>query len=94
MLGEFLEQNCPEVSVQVVVKSNEDWGEYIDAVSIRSKKYAARNPKSNDSCSNRRLLIFFVIRCVALMVSMRGLALSFILWKVSSSETAQISLSM
>ena len=34
MLGEFLEENCPDVSVQVVVKSNEDWGEYIDSVSI------------------------------------------------------------
>lgn len=33
MLGEFLEENCPDVSVQVVIKSNEDWGEYIDAVS-------------------------------------------------------------
>ena len=33
MLGEYLEENCPDVSVQVVVKSNEDWGEYIDSVS-------------------------------------------------------------
>ena len=33
MLGEFLEQNCPDVSVQVVIKSNEEWGEYIDSVS-------------------------------------------------------------
>jgi len=32
MLGQFLEENCPDVSVQVVIKSNEDWGEYIDAV--------------------------------------------------------------
>ena len=37
MLGEFLSQNCPDVSVQVVIKSNEDWGEYIDAVSILSR---------------------------------------------------------
>ena len=34
MLGEFLEENCPDVTVQVVIKSNEDWGEYIDAVRI------------------------------------------------------------
>ena len=33
MLGEFLEKNCPDVSVQVVIKSNEHWGEYIDSVS-------------------------------------------------------------
>ena len=33
MLGEFLSENCPDVTVQVVIKSNEDWGEYIDAVS-------------------------------------------------------------
>lgn len=33
MLGEYLEHNCPDVSVQVVVKSSEDWGEYIDSVS-------------------------------------------------------------
>mmetsp|Transcript_34344 Transcript_34344/g.42396 ORF Transcript_34344/g.42396 Transcript_34344/m.42396 type:complete len:213 (-) Transcript_34344:1407-2045(-) len=32
MLGEFLEENCPDVTVQVVIKSNEDWGEYIDSV--------------------------------------------------------------
>ena len=35
MLGEYLEQNCPDVSVQVVIKSNEDWGEYIDSVSYQ-----------------------------------------------------------
>ena len=35
MLGEFLEQNCPDVTVQVVIKSNEDWGEYIDSVSSK-----------------------------------------------------------
>ena len=34
MLGEYLEENCPDVTVQVVIKSNEDWGEYIDAVRI------------------------------------------------------------
>ena len=34
MLGEFLEQNSQDVSVQVVIKSNEDWPEYIDSVSI------------------------------------------------------------
>ena len=33
MLGEFLEENCPDVSVQVVIKSNEDWTDYIDSVS-------------------------------------------------------------
>lgn len=33
MLGEFLEENCPDVSVKVVVKSNEDWPDYIDSVS-------------------------------------------------------------
>jgi len=36
MLGEFLEKNAPDVSVQVVVKSNEDWGDYIDSVSTYS----------------------------------------------------------
>ena len=33
MLGEFLEQNCPDVTVKVVIKSNDDWSEYIDSVS-------------------------------------------------------------
>jgi len=32
MLGEFLEENSPDVSVQVVIKSNEDWQDYIDSV--------------------------------------------------------------
>jgi len=40
MLGEYLEENCPDVSVQVVIKSNEDWGEYIDSVSpIEHRRY-------------------------------------------------------
>ena len=34
MLGEFLEENCPDVTVQIVVKSNEDWADYIDSVSV------------------------------------------------------------
>ena len=34
MLGEFLQENCPDVSVQVVVKSNEDWPDFIDSVSF------------------------------------------------------------
>lgn len=37
MLGEYLEKNCPDVSVQVVIKSNEDWGEYIDSVSVQQQ---------------------------------------------------------
>lgn len=36
MLGEYLEENCPDVTVKVVIKSNEDWGEYIDSVSVYS----------------------------------------------------------
>ena len=39
MLGEFLEQNCPDVTVQVVIKSNEDWGEYIDSVSSKIYRF-------------------------------------------------------
>ena len=39
MLGEYLEENCPDVSVQVVIKSNEDWGEYIDSVSEAINPY-------------------------------------------------------
>lgn len=39
MLGEYLEENCPDVSVQVVIKSNEDWGEYIDSVSAAINPY-------------------------------------------------------
>lgn len=31
-MGEFLEENCPDVSVQVIIKSAEDWGDYIDGV--------------------------------------------------------------
>jgi hypothetical protein len=31
MLGEFLEENCPDVSVKVVIKHNSDWNEFIDA---------------------------------------------------------------
>ena len=34
MLGEFLANNAPDVTVQIVVKSKEDWDEYIDSVSF------------------------------------------------------------
>ena len=33
MLGEFLEENCPDVSVKVVIKHNSEWNDFIDAVS-------------------------------------------------------------
>ena len=33
MLGEFIERNAPDVSVQLVIKSKEDWDDYLDAVS-------------------------------------------------------------
>ena len=33
MLGEFIQNNAPDVTVQIVVKSKEDWDDYIDAVS-------------------------------------------------------------
>jgi len=32
MLGEYLEENCPDVTVKVVIKSNEEWGEFLDSV--------------------------------------------------------------
>ena len=35
MLGEFLEKNCPDVSVKIVIKHTSDWTEFIDSVSIR-----------------------------------------------------------
>ena len=31
-------QNCPDVTVEVVIKSNEDWPEYIDSVSIKIQR--------------------------------------------------------
>ena len=34
MSGEFMEQNCPDVPAEVVIKHNSDWNEFIDAVSI------------------------------------------------------------
>ena len=34
MLGEFLEKNCPDVSVKIVIKHTADWTEFIDSVSL------------------------------------------------------------
>ena len=33
MLGEFLEKNCPDVSVKIVIKHTSEWTEFIDSVS-------------------------------------------------------------
>jgi hypothetical protein len=32
MLGEFLEKNCPDVSVKVIIKHQTEWGEFLDSV--------------------------------------------------------------
>jgi len=31
-LGEFLEKNCPGVSVKLVIKHKSEWSEFLDAV--------------------------------------------------------------
>jgi len=31
MLGEFLEENCPDVSCKFVIKHSDDWSAFIDA---------------------------------------------------------------
>jgi len=31
MLGEFLEKNCPDVSVKIVIKHTTDWTEFIES---------------------------------------------------------------
>jgi hypothetical protein len=33
MLGEFLEENCPDVSVKFVIKHEKEWHDFIDSVS-------------------------------------------------------------
>ena len=75
MLGEFLEKNAPDVSVQVVVKSNEDWGDYIDSVSTYS--YIHKHTKKQ----------LFWCRYVDLMASMTGHAPSFTRLRVSILAT-------
>ena len=69
MLGEFLEQNCPDVTVQVVIKSNEDWGEYIDSVSSKIHRFEFLKTIVELICG-------FLNRFAELMVSTRDLALS------------------
>jgi len=74
MLGEFLHENSPDVSVQVVIKSNEDWGEYIDSV--------------GDNFKFLTVLLTFLrcfhdYRSVALMASTAGPAHSCTPWRAS-----------
>ena len=33
-MGEFLEKNCPSVSVKYVIKHKSEWAEFLDAVSL------------------------------------------------------------
>ena len=33
-LGEFLEKNCPSVSVKYVIKHKTEWADFLDAVSL------------------------------------------------------------
>lgn len=35
-MGEFLEKNCPGVSVKLVIKHKKEWSEFLDAVNIPS----------------------------------------------------------
>ena len=37
MLGEYLEKNCPDVSVKVVIKHQSEWNEFLDSVSLYYK---------------------------------------------------------
>jgi hypothetical protein len=30
MLGEFLEKNCPDVSVKTVIKHSSEWDDFLD----------------------------------------------------------------
>ena len=85
MLGEFLEQNCPDVSVQVVIKSAEDWGEYLDSVS-------KAKPTLQDLLNGYLLCAKF--RCADPMAFTSVLAPSSTLLRVSPLEMVQISLSM
>jgi len=57
MLGEFLEKNAPDVSVQVVIKSNEDWGDYIDSVSTYLS-YHFKHFKQQLFCAGMSILWF------------------------------------
>ena len=57
MLGEFLEKNAPDVSVQVVIKSNEDWGDYIDSVS-NYLSYHFKHFKQQLFCAGMSILWF------------------------------------
>jgi hypothetical protein len=35
-LGEFLEKNCPDVSVKLVIKHKKEWSEFLDSVSLHT----------------------------------------------------------
>ena len=37
-LGEFLAENCPDVTVETVIKPEEDWKDYINGVSVDDLK--------------------------------------------------------
>jgi hypothetical protein len=41
LLGEYLELNCPDVSVKYVIKDNSEWPDFIDAV-VRSYGFASK----------------------------------------------------
>lgn len=100
MLGEFLEQNCPDVSVQVVVKSQEDWPDYIDSVSLQilmenCKKYIVC-ALSEISKTQKVITVIsdHFYRFVALMDSMKGTVHLCTLWRASKSAMAPTSSSM
>lgn len=40
MLGEFLEENCPDVSCKFVIKHEKEWHDFIDSVSNLSPRNA------------------------------------------------------
>ena len=90
MLGEFLEENCPDVTVKVVIKSNEDWTEFIDSVS----EYYSLSRKQTISVTVFKTLDCLVCRFAAHTVSMREVVPSSTPSKGSVLEMDLTSLSM
>ena len=57
MLGEFLEENCPDVAVKIVIKHQSEWPEFLDSVSKLSC-----NDLITDSCFVGLSFIWFLLK--------------------------------
>ena len=59
MFGEWLEENCPDVSVKTVIKHQDDWNAFLDSVSV-DRYYWLCHRSADHTVSTREAVQSFI----------------------------------